>query len=543
MRHAIVKVMIRSSSRIVLTCTAVLFSTTLFAQSPEIKQVFRLIDIEQPSKATGMLEKITSTSTNQYYIGLAYLKTGKKNTALAAFQKGISLSEKDALNYAGIGHINLLDKKPAEAKANFDKALSMSKQKDANVLKAVATAYMSDPKMVVDAINLLNKAKTLNATDPEVHLLLGDAYLMQNNGSESVNSYERAAAADPKNAKAHYKVARVYERSRNNEMVKENLNKAVGIDPEFGPAWKELAEVYYIEKQADKAVQAAEKYMGLSENADEAKFFYAFVLFMAKQYDKANAIFQSVLNKPNAPAVAYKFYAYSLLEQAKNENDTTKKTAVVIKDVFDKYFGVVKPADITASDVGNYAKVLMKLKQDAVALENLDKSIKMDSSQIEFLQLNGELSFKLKKYDKSISAFNRILKLRQQPLAADYYHLGRAYFYNDQFTQADSAFTKLAEKQPNVTHGHLWAAKSRANIDSTGVRGLAIPAYNRFIEIASQSPEKNKRDLIDAYYYLAGYQLSVNQNVAESKKYIEKILQLDPKHKDALEFMNTLKQQ
>jgi tetratricopeptide (TPR) repeat protein len=531
------------SGRFFKVALAIVFaavSSYSFGQGPEVRQAFRLIDIEQPSKGIAALEKIANSSTNQYYLGLGYLRTGSKDKALAAFDKGISLNEKDALNYAGKGHVKLLEKNTTEAKANFDKALQMTKQKDANVLKAVAEGYLSDTKFVVDAINLLNKAKTINGADPEVHMLLGDAYLMQNNGGESVSSYERAATADKKYGKPNYKIAKVYERSKNTEMVKENLNKSITIDPEFAPTWKELAEVYYVEKQSDKAVEASDKYMAVTEKKDEAKYFRAFILFMARRFDDANAIFKSVTNDPNAPAVAYKYAAYSQAEQFKE--DTTKAAAQNTRNVFESYFKKVKPEDITALDYGYYGRTLLKLKQDSLAIQSFAKGIEIDSTQTEILQLLGDAQLKTKKFADAVQTFKKLMGLRKQPLSQDLWSIGRAYYYNDQFMEADTAFTKLSEKQPTVTHGYLWAAKSRAQIDSTGSQGIAVPMYQKYIELAAQSPEKNKKDLIAAYDYMGRYTLNIKNNVNEAKTYFDKILQLDPSNETAKEFMKILKE-
>ena len=529
--------------KVALAVVFVALSSFSFGQSPEVRQAFRLIDIEQPSKGIAALEKLATSSTNQYYLGLGYLRTGQKDKALAAFEKGISMSDKDGLNYAGKGHVKLLDKNTVEAKANFDKALAVSKQKDINVLRAVAAGYLADTKFVVDAINLLNKAKGMNGADPEVHMLLGDAYLMQNNGGESVNSYERAAVADPKNAKANYKVAKVYERSKNNEMVKEYLNKAVTIDAEFGPAWKELAEVYYVEKQADKAVEASDKYLAITENKDDGKYFRAFVLFMAKRFDEANAVFQGVINDPNAPAVAYKYAAYSQAEQYKD--DTTKQAARNTQKVFENYFSKVKPEEISALDYGYYGRTLLKLKSkqaDSLALNAFAQGLKLDSAQSEILQLKGDTELKLQRFADAVQTFKSLMAIRKQPLSQDLWSIGRAYYYNEQFQQADTAFTKLSEKQPNVIHGYLWAAKSRAQVDSTGEKGLAIPMYEKVVEIASKSPDKYKKELIESYDYLGQYALHRKDNVMEAKGFYEKILQLDPTNARAKEFMNVLKQ-
>jgi tetratricopeptide (TPR) repeat protein len=538
------------------TAFAIVFVTMAsfaFGQSPEVRAALRLIDIEQPTKGIAELERLASASSqNQYYLGLGYLRTGNKDNnwnkdkALAAFEKGISMNEKDGLNYAGKGQVKLIEKNATEAKANLDKALAVSKSKDANVLRAVGEAYLADTKFVIDAINVLNKAKTINGADPEVHMVLGDAYLLQNNGGESVSSYERAAMADKKNAKANYKIAKVYERSKNTEMVVENLNKAIAIDPDYAPAYKELAETYYLRKEAAKAVEASDKYMSITEFKDQAKYAHAFYLIMAKQFDKAAEIFKDVANSPDAPPVALKYYARALSLSEQDRSDE----AVAI---FERFFQKAKPEDIQAFDYASYGKALQKQGEaakadkakkrelDSLAAESYVKSIQLDSTQTEVLQSLGDIYFNANRYPEAIDAFKALTALRKQPLSQDFWSLGRAYYYNLQFMEADSAFTKLSEKQPTVPHGYLWAAKSRAQIDSTGAQGLAIPMYEKFIEVASQNTEKNKKDLIAAYEYLGSYYVNIKPNGQKAKEYYEKILTLDPNNATANQVMDILK--
>ncbi|MBT1704940.1 tetratricopeptide repeat protein [Chryseosolibacter indicus] len=521
-------------SRIMLAFAFIAISTFTFAQSPEVRSALRLIDIEQPSKGISELEKLADkSSSNQYYLGLGYLRTGNKEKALQAFEKGISMNEKDGLNHAGKGHVKLLDKNATEAKLHFDKALSVSKSKDANVLKAVAEGYMADTKFILDAINLLNKAKTINGSDPEVHILLGDAYLKQNNGGESVSSYERAGSADPKNGKAFYKVAKVYQRSKNTDMVMEYLNKAVQADPQYAPAYKELGEAYYLNKQADKAVEAYEKYLPITENAGQARYQYAFFLFMAKRYDKANEIFKEVINSPNASPTALKFYAYSLIEQGKGNE---------ARPVLEQYFQKVKPEEIQASDYAYYGKLLVDLKEDSLANDAFAKSLDLDSAQFDVLQLQATTFMKRKKYVEAAETTKQLMSIRNQPAAQDYWNLGQAYYFSDQFSAADSAFSKVVEMQGEKTPlpVYLFAARAKANVDSTMTTGLAKPMYDTFLSKALQDPEKNKKSIIEAYEYLGAYSIHKEGNVVQAKSYYDKILQLDPAHSGAKEFMREL---
>jgi tetratricopeptide (TPR) repeat protein len=478
-----------------------------------------------------------NNSTNLYYLGLAYIRTGNKDKALAAFEKGIAANEKDGLNYAGKGHVRLLEKNPTDAKAQFDKALQLSKSKDVAVLKAVAEGYLTDSKYLLDAINPLNKAAGINSSDPEVQMLLGDASLMQNpqNAGPSVSAYERAAKSDPKYAKPHYKIGKLYQRAKALDNAIASYEKAIQIDPEYAPAYKELGQIAYLNKDAAKAVQMYEKYMSITEKPDDAKFQIAFFYFMNKQYDKANEIFKEVNTNPNVPPVAYKFEGLSLIQQGKAKEAASS---------FDNYFKKAKPEDLTGDDYADYGRVMAEQKTpmgDSLANEYLTKALSMDTTLgSDVRQLNADTYMKRKKFPEAVEAYKTLMKSRQQVLSQDLFNIGRAYYYNEQFPEADSAFTQLTEKQPNMTVGPLWAGRSRQHIDSTGTQGLAKPMYEQVIEKGQSNPEKYKKDLIEAYDYLGTYTLQIQKDVVRSKEYFQKILALDPNYERAKEFMKQL---
>jgi tetratricopeptide (TPR) repeat protein len=254
---------------------------------------------------------------------------------------------------------------------------------------------------------------------------------------------------------------------------------------------------------------------------------------MAKDYEKANAIFKEVTTNPDISPVALKYYAYSLIEQDKNEE---------AKAVLEKYFKEAKPEDIQASDYSYYGKLLLKLDQDSLANESFAQSISLDSTQTEIIELRAKTYSKNKKYPEAIEAYKMLINSRPSgALSQDLYSLGLAYYFTDQFMEADSAFTQLSERQPEMTIGYLWAGRARQNIDSTGVQGLAKPMYDSVVTKALQDPEKYKKDLIEAYDYLGTYTLQIKNDVNAAKAYFEKILSLDPNNERAKEFMKQLK--
>lgn len=520
---------------LILLCFIILTIKFASAQTLEIKDSKRLVEIDQNTKALDALNKAIQTypvsSSLWYYLGIVQLKEGQRNLAAKSFDKGIALDEKDPLNYVGRGRLSLQEDNLTKATLDFDKALSLTKSKNATVLQAIAEAYLAGNNQVDKALDLLIKAKSLNDHDPETFILLGDAYLEQNNGGLAVTSYERAASLDAKIAKPYYKIGLVYLRSRNLNGAQEAFNKAIELDQNYTLAHKELGELYYLKKEGDKAVKAYQKYLSLTDKPEVGKLRYAFYLFMAKQFPQANDIFEELIQKKDVNPITLRYYAFSLYEAGDYEQSG---------NVFEQYFSKAPEQEIEATDYAYYGKLLLKQNKDSLANLQLQKSLTLESNQPEILQLQGETFYKSKKYPESISSYRKLRKLKSKLVSQDLYTLGRAYYFNKQYQEADSTFSKLIELQPNMTIGYLWEARTKSNLDPESENGLAKPYYESLIQKASPMPDKNKNDLIEAYSYL-GYYHFIKQELGVSKSYWQKVLTLDPndmKAKEALKALN-----
>ncbi len=507
-----------------------------YSQIPEINQARYQAQIDQPSKAETTLKQAIATHPEDasiwYYLGEVQIKKGDVKKAEISFQKGIELNPKEALNYVGKGHLRLSENKAAEAKILFDQALAINKSKNATVLKAVAEAYLTQAAYSTNALALLQKAKSSNNNDPETYILLGDAYLLQNNqtGGLAVTNYENAASLNPKDATAEYKIGLVYLRSKNTEAADAALTKAITIDPSYTLAHKELGELYYLEKKADKAVIAYEQYLKLTEKPEQGKVRYAFFLFMAKDFKRANEVFQELVQRPDVTPLTLRFYAISLQEVEDFQQSRT---------VFEQYFSKADTSIIEASDYNSYGRLHLKLTEDSLAVESFRKSIALVPNQPDIVQLEGEILFKAKRYLEAIDAYKQLILIRTRPASQDFFTIGRSYYITKQYEKADSAFQKLVELQPTLTIGPLWLARTKSNLDPESETGLAKPFYEMVIEKASANPEKEKANLIEAYSYL-GYYLYLKGDLKPSKTWWEKVIALDPSNVKANEAIRAL---
>lgn len=525
---------------VILTC-GFSVAAQVAPQDAEIKKAIRFYEIEQSGKAIETLNQAITTYPTAtklyYYLGYVQLKKGDRGQALKTFEKGVANNPEEPLNHVGLGAIRMAEGKPAEAKAFFDKALAMTKSKDVTVLQAVAEAHLVDVKQVENAIKLLEKAKSLSSTNYKTFMLLAEADLLRNKAGTSISNSENAARLEPTNGKPWYNIALIYQRSQNFALAEENLKKSISVDPEFTLAYKELGESYYSMKDGEKAASAYEKYLNLKENpTDLDKTRYAFFLFMAKKYAQANEIFKPLAEKPDASPTTIKYYGYSLV-MAENLTEAQK--------MFQKYFSMVPADKLEASDYKYYGDLLLKLKMDSLAVLNYQQSLVLTPNQPDVAGAIAENLIKRRKYNEAIAAYEVLSNLKDKKLlSTDLYRLGQAYYQTSQYEKADTTFSKFIELQPKLSVGYLWLGRSKAYLDPDAKLDFAKAAYDKVIEIASPAPEtgSNKKDLIEAYRYMANYYGGHRDRLDQVKLYMEKILVLDPKDANAIEALRLIKE-
>lgn len=524
-----------------LLCLSVLGAGAAFGQDAEIKKSKRLIDVDHASEAMAPIEAAIKQYPDEtdlyYYLGYAQINNSQLDAAAKSFDAGIAKDPKEPINYAGKGHLSMLHNRPSEAKVNLDKALELSKSKKPYVLKAVAEAYMTHAKFAGDAVALLLKAKAIN-DDAETEILLGQAYLMQNQAGSSVTAYENAFSMDPKNGKPLYRIGLIYARPNPAESQR-YFEKAVAADPEFTYAYDELIDIYYQQKEVDKAIEAAEKFRRLSSDPEKNKEKEALIYVMKGDYAKANQIFKQVIaEEENVRPIIWKFYIKSLLS-TKTHVDTLQAI-----HVSEKFFTKVKPEDISPADYINFGKLLIAANREAEGIAKLEEAIKLDPKSSEAAQVQADILFKGRRYCDAAIAYRRLVSIKSKPGPNDYLNLGRSYTRCEKYMQADTVYNKLVEQYPTNLPVIVEAARVKTNIDSTYKSGYAKPLYDKILELTTTSSDtKNKNTyLIESYRYMASYYAINQENMTKTKEYLEKILAIDPNDKTAQNGIKAIKE-
>ena len=519
-----------------LLATSAVFSQTL---NDAIKQTTN----EQFEKADASFKGLLSTQPNNgevyFYYGENYFKNENAETANATYQKGADLNATNPLCYAGLGKIQWYQNKTAEAKPNFYKATTLAAGKNATVLLKIAEVYINaETKDFVEANKLLDQAQKLEPNNPEVYILRGDAFLEQSNdGSKAIENYEKASKLDPKSVTAILRIGKLWNRSKNYTAALDAYKKASLIDSSFAPAYREKAEIYARAGQFNNAVGQYKRYLQLNNDC-EARGRYAGFLLEAKHYAESVEAANEALKCDTLNAYIYRYKGYSQFESADYANGM--KT---MKQFFEKASKNTK-LKIIPMDYEYMAKLFSKDDKDTLSLQSSVTAFKKALElQPEKIEINGDLAtvyMKLKKYADAIACFEKKIAANKATVN-DYYGLGRAAYFSKDFVKADSATAQMIRLQPDLSIGYLWRAKVNSQLDPKNEKWQAKSFYEMYIaKLKPEDVERNKKDLIDAYNYLAAY-YAEKKDCPNLKIFMEKVLALDPANTQAKKVIAGLK--
>lgn len=520
-----------------------------FAKAQTLQEAIQKTENERYEAADADFKQLIAkepTNSNLYfYYGENFFEHEDLEKAHEQWQKGLSVDPECMLNTVGAGKYLWYKGDTTAGRQYFNKALTATKNKNAEVMRQIAEVLTNAPKRdLKGAIALMEKAIKLDGKNVESHLIMGDAlqYLTPADGSPAIKSYNAALAIDPKSAKALVKTAQLYQRAKNYELANQKYIDAQKADPTYAPAYRLNGELNLLFNQGKRAAENYTKYLELN-NSTEARYRYASALFISKKYCEVLPEVSRVESEGFSNAFTKRMLSYSLYEC----NNAGAKTPEEFKKALaenDNFFKVAKTEQIIPSDYATRGRILSAMGNDSLAAIELERAIEADpAGAAELYTELAKIYYKAKKYDQTIAVYERKMAGDPSKLnAAENYDLGRShYFGSKNYVEADSAFARLTRQSPTWAIGYHWKARSAYKLDDPkATMWLAQPGYEQYLNLLTPEEKANpsyKSATIEAAKYLGDYYVnSPAKDYVKAKEYWNIVLSLDPADKQAKAF-------
>jgi len=176
----------------------------------------------------------------RFDIGLVHYREGQYHEAIAPFES-VLRDKSDwtqARHLLGLCYIH--DERFADAAAALE-PLWTSSSSDLSYLYALAVAAGNADRRDLED-RALRRMAEVDQT-PQLHFMIGKAYLSRGRDEEALAEIQKAAQTDPKLPMLHYTLGIIYKRGRDYEKARQEFLADIRAEPEVANSYEELGNI------------------------------------------------------------------------------------------------------------------------------------------------------------------------------------------------------------------------------------------------------------------------------------------------------------
>jgi len=418
--------------------------------------------------------------------GIALRDSGKVQEAVVKFKEALKAKPNHSgANYElGVTYLHLGD--GANAEKYITNALNY-RYDQIKARTALISAFLLGGK-TQEAIMEIQTVLDLKPKSPELHTLLGDAYL-QKTGTLALaeEEYQTALSLDSNYVPAIVGMGNYFKAKRQPADAFVMFEKAIKRNSKYAPAYYSYALVLAEKKIYDKSVLQLNEYVKLEPNDP-------------KGYTKLADIYSKVAETVPQEKIKYYETAIANVNLAVAYGDTSLGTLKFLSFLMRK---AVRPSDNkevlkkilakTPDDVNTWIELgqtYAKLDSYALAIPAYYKALAIDTLQWTNLAFTmGFAYYQVNKFDSAVVMFSE--KIKRDTLAAGaYFNRALAYLQlKKNESKAVSDLEKGIKIQPNHIQGHLWLAQTYHFL---GNKAKARIEYNTVLKLDPKNQDARK---------------------------------------------------
>lgn len=519
-----------------------------------------------------------------FYLGNVFLKKEMLDSAVVQYKKALDLKSKYWQALYQLGYAYYKQKRYDEAKETFEGGLKIKERGEFyNGLGLVQMAMDS----LKDADFSFRKAISYDPKNPEFHKNLGDVNFKKGVLVIAIESYQEALKLDSTlvAVHCHHNLGQCYLKQMDFNKAMEEFKAVIRLDPKHKDAYLSLGDLYMLDrKHYLEARIIYEEYLKFDQqnskvysNLGEAYYYLSKIsnslVVGGDTLSQTELLLRSVENLEKSIVLGLpRFMTKDAFAQA----SPLLADAYLLKGKAHQELGKFQEA---LRDYENYEKLLSEQnyewkKEDAdywvrkgqaqveigdsalipTAITSLTRAIELDSTKTGAYSYLGSALYKQKKYTEAIPFFKKKIESDTSNANA-YMNLALCYLQLKQFQEAREPLKKVAELDPNNSKAHdllagvYYQLKQYQEAAEEYLAKLKLDPNNCELEgnagtcllLAKLSAQAipHLRKAVSCFPRNANYllmlaqALETNENTEEARQYYLKVLEIDPKNKEA----------
>ena len=420
------------------------------------------------------------------------------------------------------------------------KGIYKKNKKDGAVVVGIGRAYY-EAKDTANARVYAELAAKMNYGP--AYILLGDITALSDDGGGAARYYDQAIYFDPKNPDAYYKYASVY-RKVSPSGAAAKLEELRAQRPDL-PVDALKGRILYMANEFEGAIAAFEK-------ADRSKMeerdlrSFAMAYYLTGKHQPSLQVAEFALQKSPRDA-GFNRLAFFTNTDLKNYDQ-----ALVYAD---RLFNKSDSAKFTYFDYSYYGNALNGAKKHDEAIAAYKKALEQEfdsnDKRAGVVKQLADAYKGIDDYDNALKYYDQYLKEVSHASLTDYADMGRLYVQyadklegdakTEKLKKADEIYADLAVKNADALEYSLfWRGRVGTMMDPEATQGMAQPFYEQLVEIISAKAEKDKSDIArlkEGGNFLMVYYLKIKDDVAKSKEFAQKVIEVDPENETAKQIL------
>ncbi len=239
---------------------------------------------------------------------LKYINQRNMSQAISELEYAIHLDPDFADPYYKLGVVYQQIGGTEQALTYFNQYLKFKPDHLDTQLRLMRIFYLTGrlDKAIEKGNYLLARTKKGDKIQVEMHSLLGDVYLKQQDTEAATFHFKQVIKSKHDSIETYMKLARIYQDEGNQEQAQAFLTKVITLDPSYAKAYYWLAEIYALKQKDDELMKLYKKIVELEPDEIPPKIKLANLYFKQQLYQQAKTVAVEILKlDPTEPAAHF----------------------------------------------------------------------------------------------------------------------------------------------------------------------------------------------------------------------------------------------